>query len=349
MGFVVSSSAEAPLFESFADHLSYAERIAANHGPNPDEYIEHLGWHSTLNAQIESGKLSTAERNELREVFGLAFSVATLQGHVHLQPFGYAGDYQIIEKIYSNHLSSDPKLRKYDMFFQERLATKAVRNRKRYFQDLVMRLCDRFQKPITVLNLASGPCSEIKELLDANPSLPVKFLCVDVDRSSIEYAQTILCDHSSKVEFTEGNIFRFKPKEHFSLIWSAGLFDYFDDRTFWRVLKRFVPFLSPGGELVIGNFGDWNPTRGYMEALGSWHLHHRSDEKLIDLAQQAGANDGYHIDVGFEPMKVNRFLHIALPSKTIRIDERHSTLRSPVRPQRLENSESNVIREDNGI
>ena len=238
--------------------------------------------------------------------------MATLHGHVYEKPFGYAGDYQIIEKIYNRHVSSDPEVRKHDLFFQQTPAPEAVRNRKKYFQDLIIGLCERFQEPITVLNLASGPCNEIKELFDANPSLPVKFLCVDVDAMSIEYAKTMLSDYQNKVEFVEGNILRFKPKERFSLVWSAGLFDYFDDRTFWRILKRFVSSILPGGELVIGNFGDWNPTKGYMEALAVWYLHHRSDEKLMDLAKQAGATDEYRIDVGFEPTKVNRLslIHI---------------------------------------
>jgi hypothetical protein len=73
---------------------------------------------------------------------------------------------------------------------------------------------------------------------------------------------------------------------------------------------RLLPALAQGGELVIGNFSDCNPSRTYMELLGDWYLHHRSDEDLRLLAHQAGV-PGSHVRIGCERLKVNLFLHIA--------------------------------------
>jgi len=60
---------------------------------------------------------------------------------------------------------------------------------------------------------------------------------------------------------------------------------------------------------VIGNFGDFNPSRNYMELLGAWQLHHRSESHLRALGRAAGVPEQC-IRVGCEPEGVNLFLHL---------------------------------------
>jgi len=308
---------------SFDDHLSYVASIVANDGPDLDQYDEHLAWYIGLNAQIQAGTITETERDQLREAFGGAYSTATLQGFVYERPLGYAGDFQIIEKIYHEEVSQDPKWKKYDEFFQRQNSPQAVRNRKQYFKDLVRSLCESADEPVEVLNLACGPCREIKEMFDEYPSMPVKFLCLDIDERAIEYSRKLLGPHTKNVTFEKANILRFKPQKSYSLIWSAGLFDYFDDRVFARILQRYIPALAKNGQVAIGNFGDANPTRGYMEAIAKWYLHHRSDERLVELAEEAGAVKSKHrVAVLSEPTGTNRFLHIHRTSD-IRIDGAH--------------------------
>ncbi len=99
-------------------------------------------------------------------------------------------------------------------------------------------------------------------------------------------------------------------KQTFDLIWSAGLFDYFDDKLFAALLRRFRNYLKSGGEIVVGNFNqDHNPSRAYMEILGNWFLHHRTEQQLIDLAQKADF-EHWQLSVNREPENVNLFLHI---------------------------------------
>jgi len=333
---------------SFEFHVEYAKAIVSNCGPDPNQYESHLDWYTKLNEQMKSGQITTEQRNKLSAIFGTAYSSETMQGHAHVKPLGYAGDFQIIEKIYDSWISPDQRLRKYDLFFHEQHAAIAVRNRKKYFQTLVRNICERETDTVTVLNLASGPCREIRELFDETPDLPVRFLNVDIDERAIAYAKEVLGEHVDKTEFVQQNIFRFRPKEKYSLIWSAGLFDYFDDRTFYRILSRFVDSLEPDGELVIGNFGIDNPTKGYMEALATRYLHHRSDGQLVELAKLAGAKlERHRVRIGFESTRVNRFLHIMQAKKTIRWDMPHGiagpksveipTVKSAIDPNDQEN------------
>lgn len=63
----------------------------------------------------------------------------------------------------------------------------------------------------------------------------------------------------------------------------AGLFDYFSDRVFQAALRRLLPAVADGGELIIGNFTSGHRSQAYMEFAG-WFLHHRSGEQLTALA-----------------------------------------------------------------
>jgi hypothetical protein len=81
------------------------------------------------------------------------------------------------------------------------------------------------------------------------------------------------------------------------------------DSLFVRLLRRLLRFCHHGGEIVIGNFGNYNPTRTYMEIFGGWELQHRSAEHLTALALEAGSPPEA-IRIGAEPEGVNLFLHI---------------------------------------
>ena len=109
--------------------------------------------------------------------------------------------------------------------------------------------------------------------------------------------------------FIHKNIFRFSTDEKFDIVWSAGLFDYFDDKTFVRLIKKFMGWTKPGGEIIIGNFGLQNPSRNYMELIGDWFLQHRSEVTLTAMAVEAGIKQE-NIFIGKEQEGVNLFLHL---------------------------------------
>jgi SAM-dependent methyltransferase len=108
--------------------------------------------------------------------------------------------------------------------------------------------------------------------------------------------------------FEERDVIRYRPREKFDLIWSGGLFDYFSDRMFVRLLGRLLKAVRPGGEVIIGNFSPSNPSRAYMELLGGWCLEYRSKQQLLDLAQELVSGD--EISIEGEPEGVILFLRI---------------------------------------
>jgi extracellular factor (EF) 3-hydroxypalmitic acid methyl ester biosynthesis protein len=289
-------------------HLQFIDALVRKGGPHESDYELFTSWLNEVGELSESGQLSRGDIAALQARFGEAGSLATLQGHSLLKPHGYAGDYEIIDKMYRRHITPEQHLANWDRYFHALPAGNAVRNRKTYFHELLERCVRRCSGTVKVLNIASGPGRDIYEYLSLHPGADIHFHCVEQDPRAIAYASTLCADYTARVTFTQYNAVRFKPESQYDLVWSAGLFDYFDDRLFVAVLKRLFSGVLPGGELVIGNFSTCNPTRHYMNLM-DWVLCHRDAGHLVDLAQQCGIRQD-QIRVGEEPEHINLFLHV---------------------------------------
>jgi len=252
--------------------------------------------------------LDPAGLSPLRRALGEALSAETMQGFAFRKPHGYAGDYEIIDRIYRGYTARAPHLSRWDRFFQSTPAAQAVRNRKAYFQELVRSMAAARGR-LDVLNVASGPGRDVREYLEAHRSARVRFDCIDKDAAALAYARELCAAFKHRVRFIRGNALSFRAETRYDLVWSAGLFDYFDDRVFRRVLPRLLAAVAPGGQLVVGNFSDANPNRAYMHLL-EWDLHHRSPDHLLALAGQCGIA-AHRLRIGQESQGINLFLHVA--------------------------------------
>ena len=67
--------------------------------------------------------------------------------------------------------------------------------------------------------------------------------------------------------------------------------------------------MNEGGEFIIGNFSNSNPTRRLMEVLSDWYLNHRSKFDLIRMAIDAEAKEEL-VEVENEQLGINLFLKI---------------------------------------
>jgi 2-polyprenyl-3-methyl-5-hydroxy-6-metoxy-1,4-benzoquinol methylase len=254
--------------------------------------------------------INDGEMDEIRHFFGQDFLENTLQGMALLKKYGYAGDFMMIDKIYTGKSSSNQFFDSWDRYFQNHAAPKAVRNRKQYFKQLVLQKLEASQ-PLKLLNIASGPARDLLELYsEKQVGSKLETVCIEMDSHAIAYAEELTQAYAANIHFVNKNIFKFDTEEKFDLIWSAGLFDYFDDKAFVYVLSKFKNWVSPNGEIVIGNFNQsHNPSREYMELFGNWYLHHRSERELRALAIEAGFTES-QLAIGQEAENVNLFLHI---------------------------------------
>ena len=281
------------------DSSVFFQYLLAKNGPDRSDYAAFDRYIETFSDEVATGINTALSEQYLDE---------TIHGHVLRKPFGYAGDFLIIDKIYTQHCSE--KFSKWDRYFHQHAAPRAVRNRKDYFKRNMARILrERKGQPTNLLNIASGPARDLAELYQTINPKTLKTTCVDLDANAIAYATRLNEPWLNQIEFIHRNIFKFQPENKFDVIWSAGLFDYFDDDTFVAILSRIREWGKPGAEIIIGNFSEENPSRRYMEALGEWFLHHRSPARMIKLALQAGFPRS-KVSVGKESEGVNLFMHL---------------------------------------
>lgn len=289
-------------------HRQFIEQLVAKGGPEPEDYQVLDEWVSRVHNEVATGLVSESELLALRDSFGDALSPATMQGFALRKPHGYAGDFEIIDRIYRQHIASEPHLASWDRYYHQHAAPKAVRNRKAYFHQVLDRHYNR-RTALRVLNVASGPGRCIFEWLSARKAARVSFRCIELDPKAIAYASSLNEPFLDRVSFVRMNALRFRPNEQFDLVWASGIFDYFTDAVAQSLLRRLILAVAPDGEVVIGNFSDKNPSRDYMELVGDWRLHHRSADNLAALAISSGASAA-EVFIGAEPEGVNLFLHI---------------------------------------
>ncbi len=276
-------------------------------GPEERDWPLLDAWFDTLDDWIGKGYYSSEDLPQIWAAWPQVFlTTNTLQGFVISRPHGYAGDFELIDRIYRYWISPDPALARWDAYAHARPACQSVRNRKRYFIE-TMRALLRDRGELAILDVGSGPGRDVRELLEIQPE-GIRVDCLDQDERALAHAREVIGESGGRVEFIHANALRFVASERYDVVWSAGLFDYLSDRLFVRLLSRMLKMARPDGEVIVGNFSLNNPSRPYME-FGHWCLNHRSAETLTDLAIRAGAKPE-QIRVEQEPEGINLFLRV---------------------------------------
>jgi len=285
--------------------LALLSRFITQNGPKEDEYEDLTFIMNELALKISSQAICKDDIQGFKEACDFLKDDTSIMGHILSKPYGYAGDFHIIDRIYTNDYSA--KFILWDKFSLSNSAAQAVRNRKNYFKE---KMSNGLSRGGALLNIASGPARDLFELYGEHPELKIFTTCVDMDEKAIAYAMNLNKRYMHKIKFINENIFKFNSTEKYDIIWSAGLFDYFDDDEFVCLIEKFRLWLNHSGEIIVGNFnGNHNPSRAYMEIFGEWHLNHRTEEQLITLAKRAGYSYK-NISIEHEPENVNLFLHL---------------------------------------
>jgi len=218
------------------------------------------------------------------------------------KPFGYAGDFKIIDAIYQNYPVTNGFDRLFDNYFQMSAISVAVRNRKDDFKRFIVDFINSSnEKDLCIMNLASGPCREIKEIISCNTfsDKNVVFDCYDNDVNSIEYAKNLL-KNTENVNFTKENALKIAFRKDIStlidkkydFIYSTGLFDYFEEKVATRAVENLRKLLKPDGVMAIATMRDKysNPSVHFMEWVGDWNLVYRDDDNFMKIFCAAGFN-----------------------------------------------------------
>jgi len=263
-------------------------------------------------SQIISGNGHSEQDKE--EFFQICNTLdqSLMHGRTRQKPLGYAGDFLLIDWIYTQKTAESGLGKYFDELFHTYEAAQAVRNRKEYFIRICNELSKEKKSDIDILNIGCGSCRDVIEAIESRTNGTLyRFHCVDHEPEAIEYAKSLLAGTkaASYVELECKNIFRIQTERTFDLIWSAGLFDYLDDRVAALLIKKCWRHLKNGGWFVFGNFSPKNPTRNGMELVGKWYLLHRSANELIEICNAARVPYS-KVEIDNESLGINLFCKI---------------------------------------
>ena len=288
--------------------IDYIQLLHDCGGPSEREYAPLTKVLTYYRAKVSLQSWKNASK-AIAKMYGEEF-INSIPGHAYLKPYGYAGDFEIIDKMYLKVTSENPSLKNWDLFYHQQAAARAVRNRKSFFKTVLRERVAKNGHNCEILDVASGPCRDLLEFFEEENAKNIHVECVEADLEAILHATRINHKFLPKLTFHNQNIFRYTTDKKYDLIWSAGLFDYFNDTTFVKLVSRFTSWVKPGGEIIIGNFAVGNPSEGYMELFLDWYLYHRSPEQLVKLAQAAGIANINQIIIDQEEVGVNLFMRI---------------------------------------
>lgn len=208
------------------------------------------------------------------------------------KPLGYAGDYQMVNMIVRDQWEGANTYARIVNSFPLKISTaQAHRNR---IDILLNKLKENSQKHASsgrrfrVLNVGCGPAVEIQRFVQSGEGANwTELELLDFDAQALEHAKStisqILASSKSSldVKFTRRSIHELLetmeeeppfPKEHFDLIYCAGLFDYLSDPICQRLVELFYDSVVQGGTVLVTNVHTKHPSRGFMEHILEWTL-----------------------------------------------------------------------------
>ncbi len=238
------------------------------------------------------------------------------------KPLGYAGDYEVMNMLYRDSAEGGSLFAQaVNSYAAQEPAARAVVNRLDYLAEKIHNAIDARGK-VRLASIGCGPAEELAKLLQYEPELgaSIEIALIDQEERVITYCEKRLAplvrSTGVKIHFIRESIRRLLATRRLSdalgerdLIYSAGLFDYLDVRTFQALLGALYDAIRVGGQLVIGNYSMHNESRYFMEYCLDWYLIHRDEAELVRLSESLTPSPS-RIVVDSEPLGVNIFLNV---------------------------------------
>ena len=219
----------------------------------------------------------------------------------NLKPRGYAGDSEMMRMIYSNDYEGESTFAKLIHKHPiEQPGAEAVRNRRNTITSWINsnRKKRKKEAPLQVLSVACGPANELLDVFTTKTAInELSFTLFDQDSYALLEAARLVDDIEKNIgkklslEYLRESVRTMivAPQlstrwGQFHLIYSMGLFDYLTPPVAKAVLGKIYQLLMPGGELMVGNFHESNPSRHYMDYWLDWPIYYRSEDDLRELA-----------------------------------------------------------------
>ncbi|WP_439573068.1 hypothetical protein [Phreatobacter sp.] len=200
------------------------------------------------------------------------------------KPRGYAGDAVMLDYIYRPQaMNLSPMGR---IIHQATIGLPNARSiiyRANLLASQIDRVAETTESP-RILSVASG---HMRELDRAGLGYKCEIWALDQDEESLFEASRSYQYITRLINAPVSDIVRKGLDERFSLIYSAGLFDYIPHKFGVALIRALYESLEEGGILIVGNFTRDSHGRGYMAGIMDWRLIYRNEHELYSMSEQA--------------------------------------------------------------
>jgi extracellular factor (EF) 3-hydroxypalmitic acid methyl ester biosynthesis protein len=271
------------------------------------------------------GRANQIASNELWRVAESWLHHGWLHHQARFKPRGYAGDFELMNRLWNKQVTDQGLGRYFDQFFQRQAAVEAVRSRAEQTAYVLTSDClDSDKRTFHVVSVGSGPAIEIELAVRRLPEAirrRLKVTLLDLDDDALSYCGNRLSEvlAAEQIDCRRENLFRIakeaEPAEILGepdFLLCTGLFDYLGTESASALLGVLWRSLAPGGRLLVGNFAPHCPSRAYMEWIGNWYLIYRTVDELRELGLAAGIPPE-RIQIGAERLGINLFLNAVKP------------------------------------
>lgn len=219
--------------------------------------------------------------------------------HSFRKPRGYQGDALLLDWIYRDYrLLRSPAVGSLAASVYRRTSASppatAVRWRRQHLASLIDDVATEVHAP-SVLAVACGHLREADLSVSLQRGKVKRLVALDQDAESLREVDLRYTALDMPVETVAAPIREVIVGRHkvncFDLIYSAGLYDYLEEKVARKLTTKLFEGLNPGGRLILTNFLKETPDLGWTEAIMDWFLIDRDMEQIRAFAADIPKTD----------------------------------------------------------
>jgi len=224
------------------------------------------------------------------------------------KPRGYPGDYKMLEIVYDDQELSQGMGKFIDRYGLDVPYSVGIRARKDSMKDLLYNFINNSnEEHLSIVNLASGGCRDIREML----KLPLHYkgnaqiTCIDQDEDAINFSRkklSALDKGNTRINLIQGNILKLESldigKENsIDLIYSIGIADYLQDRMLKKIFRGCYNLIKPGGKLIVAYKDKDRHKPIELDWYADWCFIPRNEQELINIIYESMGQEKISIEV----------------------------------------------------
>lgn len=219
-----------------------------------DEVVKEFSRKNVVGTLIDLSAQDRRLRKQIKSIISQSgrglYERSGLLDHAISKPYGYPGDFEILEQIYENEpfqTSRSNAGRAMDMWAMHSKLPTAVVERKNILQAELESQVSQGAKRL--LSIASGSARELRDL----SAIPEQIDLLDHDPRSFDYIKKMGSEELIKhCDFHTDDAM--KPLGEYGIydiVYSFGLFDYLPDKFLDRIIKWSTSHLAEKGQYIF--------------------------------------------------------------------------------------------------